>query len=39
MSDYSRHEPGPGLRGRTHVRVLYDPADPDRNVVDLNAVR
>jgi hypothetical protein len=38
-SDPVRQDPGPGLRGRTHVRVLYDPADPDRNVVDLNAVR
>jgi hypothetical protein len=38
-SDILRHDPGPGLRGRTHVRVLYDPADPDRNLVDLGAVR
>jgi hypothetical protein len=38
-SDYSRHDPAPGLRGRTHVRVLYDPTDPDRNLVDLSAVR
>jgi hypothetical protein len=38
-SDILRHDPGPDLHGRTHVRVLYDPADPDRNVVDLNAVR
>lgn len=38
-SDNLRHDPGPGLRGRTHVRVLYDPADPDRNLVDLGAVR
>ncbi len=38
-SDILRHDPGPGLRGHTHVRVLYDPADPDRNLVDLAAVR
>jgi hypothetical protein len=38
-SDILRHDPGPGLRGRTHVRVLYDPAAPDRNLVDLGAVR
>ncbi|MCF6472773.1 DUF3592 domain-containing protein [Nonomuraea sp. MG754425] len=36
-SDHLRHDPGPRLRGRTHVRVLYDPADPDRNLVDLDA--
>ena len=36
-SDYLRDDPGPRLRGQTHVRVLYDPADPDRNLVDLNA--
>lgn len=36
-SDYLRHDPGPRLRGQTHVRVLYDPADPDRNLVDLDA--
>ncbi|MFC4014269.1 DUF3592 domain-containing protein [Nonomuraea purpurea] len=36
-SDYFRHDPGPDLHGRTHVRVLYDPADPDRNLVDLDA--
>jgi hypothetical protein len=38
-SDILRHDPGPDLHGRTHVRVLYDPADPDLNLVDLNAVR
>lgn len=38
-SDPLRHDPGPSLRDRTHMRVLYDPADPDRNMVDLNAVR
>jgi Protein of unknown function (DUF3592) len=38
-SDHLRADPGPGLLGRTHVRVLYDPADPDRNVVDLDSVR
>jgi uncharacterized protein DUF3592 len=38
-SDMLRHDPGPGLRGRNHVRVLFDPADPDRNVVDLDSVR
>jgi len=38
-SDILRHDPGSGLRGHTHVRVLYDPADPDRNLVDLAAVR
>jgi hypothetical protein len=37
-SDYLSHDPGPRLRGRTHVRVLYDPADPDRNLVDLDAL-
>jgi hypothetical protein len=36
-SDHLRYDPGPRLRGQTHVRVLYDPADPDRNVVDLDA--
>ncbi|MEQ7128677.1 DUF3592 domain-containing protein [Actinopolymorpha sp. B11F2] len=34
-SDYVRRDPGPGLRGQTHVRVLYDPADPDRNLLEL----
>lgn len=38
-SDPVRHDPGPGLLGRTHVRVLYDPADPERNVLDLGSVR
>jgi uncharacterized protein DUF3592 len=38
-SDYLRHDPGPDLMGRSHVRVLYDPADPHRNLVDLGAVR
>jgi uncharacterized protein DUF3592 len=38
-SDPVRDDPGPGLRGRTHVRVLYDPADPDRNVLDLGSAR
>ncbi|WP_285579130.1 DUF3592 domain-containing protein [Actinoallomurus iriomotensis] len=37
-SDNLRNDPGPRLRGRTHVRVLYDPADPDRNLVDLDAL-
>ncbi|WP_433516645.1 DUF3592 domain-containing protein [Nonomuraea sp. CA-143628] len=36
VSDYLRHDPSPRLQGRTHVRVLYDPADPDRNLVDLD---
>lgn len=36
-SDYIRHDPGPVLQGRSHVRVLYDPADPARNMVDLDA--
>lgn len=35
-SDYIRRDPGPILQGRSHVRVLYDPADPDRNMVDLD---
>lgn len=35
-SDYLRDDPGPRLRGQARVRVLYDPADPDRNLVDLN---
>jgi hypothetical protein len=35
-SDYIRHDPGPILQGRSHVRVLYDPADPNRNMVDLD---
>jgi uncharacterized protein DUF3592 len=38
-SDYLRADPGPGLLGRTHVRVLYDPADPDRNMVDLSRLQ
>lgn len=38
-SDYLRRDPGPGMQGRTHVRVLFDPADPDRNLLDLDAVR
>lgn len=36
-SDYLRDDPGLRLRGQTRVRVLYDPADPDRNLVDLDA--
>jgi hypothetical protein len=36
-SDYLRDDPGPRLQGQTHVRVLYDPANPDRNLVDLEA--
>ena len=35
-SDYLRHDPGPRLQGQTHVRVLFDPANPDRNVLDLD---
>ena len=38
-SDYLSLDRGPGLLGRTHVRVLYDPADPDRNMLVLKAVR
>jgi hypothetical protein len=38
-SEHLREDPGPGLLGRTHVRVLYDPADPDRNLMDLDALR
>jgi hypothetical protein len=38
-SDGLREDPGPRLLGRTHVRVLHDPADPDRNVMDLSALR
>jgi hypothetical protein len=34
-SDYIRHDPGPSLQGRTHVRVLYDPDNPDCNMLDL----
>jgi Protein of unknown function (DUF3592) len=36
-SDYLRHDPGPKLQGQTKVRVLFDPADPDRNLLDLDA--
>ncbi|MET7336738.1 DUF3592 domain-containing protein [Nonomuraea sp. NPDC005650] len=36
-SDHLRDDPAPRLRGRTRVRVLYDAADPDRNLVDLDA--
>lgn len=35
-SDYVREDPGPTLQGQTHVRVLFDPADPDRNLLELN---
>jgi hypothetical protein len=38
-SDYLRNDPGPDLVDRTHVRVLYDPTDPHRNLVDLDALR
>jgi hypothetical protein len=34
-SDRLHHDPRPVLQGRTHVRVLFDPADPERNHVDL----
>ncbi|MGW4966254.1 DUF3592 domain-containing protein [Nonomuraea sp. NPDC004186] len=37
-SDHLRDDPGPRLRGRTRVRVLYDAADPDRNLIDLDAL-
>ena len=37
-SDHIGYDPGPRLQGQTHVRVLYDPADPDRNLVDLDAL-
>lgn len=33
-SDHLWYDPGPLLRNRP-VRVLFDPADPDRNLVDL----
>lgn len=33
-SDHLWHVPGPELMGRP-VRVLFDPADPDRNLIDL----
>ncbi len=36
-SDHLRHDPGPRLLGRTHARVLFDPADPERNLLDLDA--
>ncbi|MEV0385848.1 DUF3592 domain-containing protein [Nonomuraea sp. NPDC050643] len=36
-SDHLRDDPGPRLRGQTRVRVLYDAADPSRNLVDLDA--
>jgi hypothetical protein len=36
-SDYLRDDPGPRLHGQTHVRVLFDPANPERNLVDLDA--
>ncbi|MEV0616422.1 DUF3592 domain-containing protein [Nonomuraea sp. NPDC050404] len=35
-SDHLRDDPGPRLRGQGRVRVLYDPADPARNLIDLN---
>ncbi|WP_329251497.1 DUF3592 domain-containing protein [Actinoallomurus sp. NBC_01490] len=38
VSDPLTYDPGPRLSGQTHVRVLYDPADPDRNLVDLDAL-
>lgn len=38
-SDPLRHDPGPGLRGRTQVRVLLDPSNPDDNVMDLDTAR
>jgi hypothetical protein len=38
-SEHLPDDPSPRLTGRTHVRVLYDPSDPDRNMVDLDAVR
>ncbi|GAA3682029.1 hypothetical protein GCM10022224_052940 [Nonomuraea antimicrobica] len=34
--DHLGHDPALRLRGRTHVRVLYDAADPDRNLIDLD---
>lgn len=34
-SDYLIHDPGPQLLGRTRVRVLYNPDNPDDNVMDL----
>jgi Protein of unknown function (DUF3592) len=34
-SDHLRHDPGPRLLGRTHARVLFDPSNPDRNLLDL----
>ncbi|TMR92325.1 DUF3592 domain-containing protein [Nonomuraea basaltis] len=36
-SDYLRDDPGPRLQGQTRVLVLYDAADPERNLVDLDA--
>ncbi|MFG6194367.1 DUF3592 domain-containing protein [Nonomuraea sp. JJY05] len=36
-SDHLRDDPGPRLRGQTRVRVLYDAADPARNLIDLDA--
>jgi hypothetical protein len=36
-SDYLRDDPGLRLQGQTHVRVLYDPANPDRNLIDLDS--
>lgn len=37
VSDHLRDDPGPRLQGQTRVRVLYDAADPDRNLIDLDA--
>ena len=36
-SDHLLDDPGPRMRSQTHVRVLYDPVNPDRNLVDLDA--
>jgi hypothetical protein len=37
ISDSLVNDPGPRLQGQTHVRVLYDPARPERNLIDLDA--
>lgn len=38
-SGHLHDDPAPRLPGRTRVRVLYDPGNPDRNMVDLDALR
>jgi hypothetical protein len=37
-SDHLPQHPGPDLPAQ-RVRVLFDPADPDRNLIDVTSVR